>query len=124
MIDLSTTLRFGEVRHLLNPRGAFIRADGFKNASDFLTWFAGGRRVKALVVSKGNRRTLTRIASWLADGTLRTIVDSGFAFSDYRAAFERLSNAMIRIDEATGQVPSDRLLADMGKLWTSSRKPA
>jgi NADPH:quinone reductase-like Zn-dependent oxidoreductase len=42
------------------------------------------------MVMQGDFEKLTRIADWVSDGKLKTIIDKEFHFSDYLKAFCRL----------------------------------
>jgi NADPH:quinone reductase-like Zn-dependent oxidoreductase len=62
-----------------------------KNAADFLNNLIGSRKTGYLFVQYGNRKKLSRIAEWVAEGCLTPQVDSAFSFSEFSEAFERIS---------------------------------
>ncbi|KAK2041842.1 zinc-binding dehydrogenase [Colletotrichum somersetense] len=56
-----------------------------------LPGFLGGAKHKfETFVTKNSREDLTRMAAWMAEGKLRTVVDSTFEFEDVVKAYEKL----------------------------------
>ncbi|CAI6331653.1 unnamed protein product [Periconia digitata] len=67
--------------------GDFKRVGG----NTFLPAFLGGGRSKyAVFLAKPSRKDLERIAGWMEEGKVKTVVDSVFEFGDATEAFKKL----------------------------------
>lgn len=92
ILDLTTMLRMKDIKHLLSNKGQFVPFDPFKNILDMFQNPFSQKKVKWLMVDKGNFEQLTKIANLVDEGKLTTFVDSTYEFSDYLNAFERLNS--------------------------------
>ncbi|NES19494.1 MAG: NAD(P)-dependent alcohol dehydrogenase [Symploca sp. SIO3E6] len=90
LLDLTTNLKFKEIKNILAKNGKFIPTDPLKNMMDLLSNIFGNKKTRLLYVGQGNYEKLTQIAHWVEEGKLNTYGDSCFAFSDYEKAFQRL----------------------------------
>ena len=70
----------------LTPNGIFIPAEPNQNN--------GGEsedsQVGYLMVMQGDFEKLTRIANWVSEGKLKSVIDREFHFSEHLKAFSRL----------------------------------
>lgn len=53
------------------------------------SFLSGGRRKCVLVMADGKQETLDKIANWVVDGTVRTVVDEIFSFDRVVDAYKR-----------------------------------
>ncbi len=90
VVDWTTNYRFSEVAHLLTDQGRFVPADPFKHSEDFQKGSEAATLTGKLLATKGSQADLATVAGWVEAGLLRPVVDSVFAFDDYKRAFERL----------------------------------
>lgn len=58
-------------------------------------WLGGTRNKAVLYLTSNNRADLEQLAQWLAQGSLRTVVDSTYEFADAVAAFEALAKGSV-----------------------------
>lgn len=106
-LDLSNKKSFKEVRPMLSNKGKFIPLEPDKHALSFLMNILDSKKIKYLMVGKGNHQKLTQIAKWVEEEKLQVFVDSAYDFDDYEKCFERLSitgkqgRVVIRIGEGT-----------------------
>lgn len=91
IFDLTTNLRFNQIKGILSKKGRFIPADPMKNALDFLINPACSKKTKYLFVQYGNHEKLARIAKWVEQGRLIPQIDMVFSFSEFNQAFDRIS---------------------------------
>ena len=105
ILDLTSLVKYSEIRNLLSKNGKFIPANPLNNMTYFLGNIFRAKKVKYLMVGTGNYEKLTLIAKWVEEGKLKPIVDSVYAFSDYENAFKRVSEKgrrgriILKIDE-------------------------
>lgn len=85
IFDLSATLRFRDVSHLLKAEGVFVPADPIKNMADIIVH----RQTRWLLVDRGDGSLLSELAGWAAEGRIRAVLDSEFDATQWRAAVER-----------------------------------
>ncbi|NEQ70086.1 MAG: NAD(P)-dependent alcohol dehydrogenase, partial [Symploca sp. SIO2D2] len=90
LLDLTTNLKFQEIKNILAKNGKFIPTDPFKNIMDILSNIFSNKKTQLLYVGQGNYEKLTQIAHWVEEGKLNTYIDSCFTFSNYENAFQRL----------------------------------
>ncbi|KEQ83655.1 NAD(P)-binding protein [Aureobasidium pullulans EXF-150] len=83
----------------LKPSGTFVLVAANPNVSGMAriarlfmqpSLLGGGQRRLMWTMVETKQADLTQIAEWLADGSLRTIVDSTFEFEDVPKAFQKL----------------------------------
>ncbi|KAH7084585.1 putative zinc alcohol dehydrogenase [Paraphoma chrysanthemicola] len=83
----------------LRPEGKYVQIglstslSGFKQfiTNKLTSLFAWGKREWIFVdASKGQHEAFVQLAEWLAQGKLRTVIDSTFEFSEVPKAYERL----------------------------------
>ena len=91
LLDLTSRVKFKEIRNILSKNGRFIPANPLNNIMFFLGNIFRAKKVKYLMVGKGNYKKLTQIAKWTEEGKIKPIVDSVYAFSDYEKAFQRIT---------------------------------
>ncbi len=91
ILDLTTMVKFKQIKHLLTKNGRFVPCDPLKNAIDFFYNVVGSKKTKYLFVQYGNHEKLSRIARWLEQGRLHPQIDSTFSFSNFQGAFERIA---------------------------------
>ncbi|KAM0322530.1 hypothetical protein ACHAQA_009377 [Verticillium albo-atrum] len=81
------------------PKGHFIYVGGGMNmaaATDMLvgqmlpSWLGGAKYTWETQITKNSHEDLVRIAQWMREGKVRTVVDSIFDFEQLPAAFSRL----------------------------------
>jgi NADPH:quinone reductase-like Zn-dependent oxidoreductase len=89
ILDLTAHYRFSTLKPFLNPKGRFIPADPLKSSMDFALSLFSAKKAMYMMVDKGDYEKLTRIADWVQNRKLIPVVDTTFALSDYRKAFER-----------------------------------
>ncbi|EAY31336.1 NAD(P)-dependent alcohol dehydrogenase [Microscilla marina] len=90
ILDLSTLVKYPQIKHLLNKSGKFIPANPFNNLPYFIGNAFRNKKVKYLMVENGDSEKLTLISSWAAQGKLRPVVDSVFSLANYAQAFRRI----------------------------------
>lgn len=91
-LDLSNKRRFKEVKPVLADNGQFIPLEPDKHILSFVTNLLSSKKIKYLMVSRGDHQKLTQIARWVEQSKLQVYVDSVYKLSDYEEAFKRLSN--------------------------------
>ncbi|MEM9328356.1 MAG: zinc-binding dehydrogenase, partial [Bacteroidota bacterium] len=89
IFDLTTSVKFSEVKSLLKPKGIFIPADPFAQLLSILGNVLRKKKVGYLMVDKGDNDRLTRIAQWVEQGQLKPIIDSIYSFKDYEKGLKR-----------------------------------
>ncbi len=105
ILDLTSLVKYSEIRNLLSKNGKFIPANPLNNIPYFLGNIFRAKKVKYLMVGTGNYEKLTLIAKWVEEGKLKPIVDSVYSFSEYENAFQRITEkgkrgrTIIKIDE-------------------------
>jgi NADPH:quinone reductase-like Zn-dependent oxidoreductase len=95
-----------ESEHFLKPEGTFVLVaatdhtwGGVANMmkSWLLPGFLGGpKRRWKYVLAKNDLEQMTRLGNWIAEGKLKTVIDSEYAFEDVPKAFERLQTGRTR----------------------------
>jgi len=90
IFDLTTNLKFKEIKNILSENGKFIPTDPTKNIKDFFGNIFSSKKTKYLMVQSGNHEKLSQIASWVEDGKMQAFVDSTYSLSTYEEAFKRL----------------------------------
>ena len=91
ILDLTSLVKYSEIRNLLSKTGKFIPANPLNNITYFLGNIFRAKKVKYLMVGTGNYEKLTLIAKWVEEGKLKPIVDSIYSFSEYENAFQRIT---------------------------------
>lgn len=91
-LDLSNKKQFNEVKPILANKGKFIPLEPNNHIFSFLINLLSSKKIKYLMVSRGNHQKLTQIAKWVDEEKLDVFVDSAYEFTDYEKAFQRLSN--------------------------------
>ncbi|UKZ74957.1 hypothetical protein TrVFT333_002627 [Trichoderma virens FT-333] len=90
---------YNQASHFLRPGGAFVLVSGpaslsgVKNVvtAQFLPSFLGGGKHRfVLYMTKNDRDDLAQIAKWLAEGVIKTVIDSTFEFNEAVEAFTHL----------------------------------
>lgn len=89
IFDLSAKVKFKEVKKMLTQKGVFIPADPFSHIGPVIGNLFRRKKVGFLIVSKGEREGLSRIASWAEDGKLIPVIDRVYTFEDYQKGFDR-----------------------------------
>ena len=86
ILDLNNSLTLKDMKKRLTPNGIFIPAEPNQNN--------GGEsedsQVGYLMVMQGDFEKLTRIANWVSEGKLKSVIDREFHFSEHLKAFSRL----------------------------------
>ena len=59
-------------------------------------FLGGGRRKWEFLLEKARHEDLARVAAWLADGSVKTVVDQRFDFADAPQALARLKTGRAR----------------------------
>ncbi len=85
VLDFSNTLRWRQVRHLLESDGHFVPADPYANLLDIVL----RRAVRWLMVDKGDSAKLAEIAAWVDAGQLQVEVSAELPLHDWAQAVER-----------------------------------
>ena len=70
------------------------------------SWLGGGRRHAEGMLAKPSVDQLGQIAAWIAEGKVRAVIDSEFAFEDATKAFEKLKTGRAR-GKIVVQIASD-----------------
>ncbi len=96
IFDVFGNLRFEKIASLLAPRGRFVSTvPSLKRfVRDWLTRMSG--KQERLVVIRPRRHELTELAAKIVSKRLRAVIDSRFAFTDFREAFARLESKRAR----------------------------
>jgi NADPH:quinone reductase-like Zn-dependent oxidoreductase len=96
VLDLFGNLGLPRARSLRAPGGSFVTTVPTARhiAMETLSRLSG--RSERLVAVQPDRAGLDRLAAWLADGSLRAVVDSRFPMGDYAGAFRRLESKRTR----------------------------
>ncbi|KAL7949337.1 hypothetical protein V8C42DRAFT_310625 [Trichoderma barbatum] len=90
---------YNQASHFLNPKGAFVLVggpaslSGVKNVvmAKFLPSFLGGGKNQfVMYMTKNDRDDLAQVAKWLAEGVVKTVIDSKFEFKEVAAAYAHL----------------------------------
>lgn len=99
-IGLPSNLYY-QCHHFLKEGGVFVQV----GASSWLTFvgrlvwpsmLGGGKRKFAIAMVKNNRRHLSQIVDWLADGDVQIQIDSTYDFHDAVKAFQKLRSGRAR----------------------------
>ena len=86
ILDLTNKQKLEDMKKLLTPNGIFIPAEpNQENGGE-----SEDPKVGYLMVMQGDFEKLTRIANWVSDGKLKSVIDEEFHFSDYLQALSRL----------------------------------
>lgn len=93
VLDLTTQLRFRDIRPLLAPRGVFIPADPLKNLADFFGNPFRSQKTRYLMVEKGDHEILAEIARLIDAGTLVAPKSRRYPIEEYRGAIADLSGS-------------------------------
>ncbi|KAL7796094.1 hypothetical protein V8C37DRAFT_373105 [Trichoderma ceciliae] len=90
---------YQQSNHFLNPEGAFVLVGSSASLSSIkniamaklLPSFLGGGKSKFITyMTKNNHEDLAQIAKWLAEGVIKTIIDSTFEFKEALEAYQHL----------------------------------
>ncbi|KAL7933167.1 hypothetical protein V8C35DRAFT_305095 [Trichoderma chlorosporum] len=90
---------YQQAKHYLKPEGAFVLVGGSASLSavknvmkaKFLPSFLGGGKHKFVVyMTKNDRDDLVQVTKWLAEGVIKTVIDSTFEFNEVVEAFAHL----------------------------------
>jgi NADPH:quinone reductase-like Zn-dependent oxidoreductase len=97
IFDVFGNLRFSAIRGCLGRSGRFVgtvpsAGRVVRDLSSRLSF----RRQERLVVVRPRRADLGRLAAWMVEGRLRTVVDSTFPLTEIQAAFARLESKRTR----------------------------
>jgi NADPH:quinone reductase-like Zn-dependent oxidoreductase len=96
VLDLFGNLGLPRARALLAPGGTFVTTVPSPRHIAMETWSRLSGRSERLVAVGPDRADLDRLAAWLADGSLRAVVDSRFPLTDFAGAFGRLESKRSR----------------------------
>ena len=91
IFDMSTTLKFKHVRHLLSPTGTFIPAEPARNLADFLGNPFRKKKTGYLLVDHGDHAMLTGLAKLVSTGVITAQKVREFDLMDIDKALEALS---------------------------------
>ncbi|MEU6373580.1 NAD(P)-dependent alcohol dehydrogenase [Streptomyces sp. NPDC046909] len=91
VLDLSGTLRFGQVRRKLSPRGAFVNANPQKDLPGLLTSRFSRRRTPFVYVAHSSAAQQTRVLDLVARGEVRPVVEETYDIGRLSRAFNDLA---------------------------------
>ncbi|HAA23310.1 MAG TPA: NAD(P)-dependent alcohol dehydrogenase [Cytophagales bacterium] len=91
ILDLTTRVKFGEIKKLLSPKGVFVPANPFNQLSGLLGNAFRKQKTGWLMVDRGDHDQLTRIAQWVDEGKLKPIIDQIYPFAEYAEAFSKVT---------------------------------
>jgi NADPH:quinone reductase-like Zn-dependent oxidoreductase len=86
ILDLTNKPTLEDMKKLLTPNGIFIPAEPTQENGGELE----DPQVGYLMVMEGDFEKLSRIANWVSEGKLKSVIDKEFHFTDYLQAFSRL----------------------------------
>jgi NADPH:quinone reductase-like Zn-dependent oxidoreductase len=86
ILDLTNKQTLEDMKKLLTPNGIFIPAEPTQENGGELE----DPQVGYLMVMEGDFEKLSRIANWVSEGKLKSVIDKEFHFTDYLQAFSRL----------------------------------
>lgn len=89
LFDLTTMVKYSNIRKLLKPQGIFVPANPFTQLFPIFGNAFRKQKVAYLLVDKGNTHNLTRIAQWVEQQQLKPILDKTYPFRDFEKGFER-----------------------------------
>lgn len=89
LFDLTTKVKFGNIKHLLTPNGIFIPPNPFSHPFAIIGNLFSKKKVGYLLVARGNYTKLTQIAKWVENKELIPIIDNTYEFEDYQKGFDR-----------------------------------
>jgi NADPH:quinone reductase-like Zn-dependent oxidoreductase len=92
VFDVFGNLRFADARKLLQERGVFISTvpSARRLVREVLTRLS--KQQERLVVVQPRRRDLEQLGAWLADGSLRAVIDGRFPLTEFASAFAKLES--------------------------------
>ncbi len=93
ILDMSTTLKFKHVRHLLAPSGIFIPAEPARNLLDLLGNPFRKKKTGYLLVDHGDHATLTGLAKMVSNGVITAQKVREFDLMDIEKALEALKQS-------------------------------
>ena len=91
ILDLTCTVKYRDIKHLLGPSGIFIPADPMRNLGDFMGNPFRRRKTGYLLVDRGDQQLLAEIAALLESGDLKPVHGPMFPVKDVQSAIEKLS---------------------------------
>lgn len=104
-----------------SPKAAFVMAAGTPSLSFMYNtmkvrlwprWLGGGKRSYSGFFAEARADELERIAQWMAEGEVKAVIDSKWAFEDAVKAFEKLKTGRAR-----GKVVIDVAVGTHEKAW-------
>jgi NADPH:quinone reductase-like Zn-dependent oxidoreductase len=96
IFDVFGNLAFADVRRHLQRNGRFVSTVPTP-ARLMRNWTSrASSQEERLVIVRPRRDDLTLLATWIAAGSLRTVIDSRFALSSFGEAFARLESKRAR----------------------------
>ena len=85
ILDMTTMLRFKQVRHLLAERGVFLPANPLNSLWDIMF----KKQVQYLWVDKGDHNKLAELTQWALSGDLKSVIDGVYPVERLGDAFAR-----------------------------------
>lgn len=96
---------YAQSKHYLKETGRYVSIAGAPNL-DTLTgylkmsyqpsWLGGAGRKSTFILRKDDHKELAKLASWLAEGKLKTIIEKVYTLEESAEAFERLRSGRTR----------------------------
>jgi NADPH:quinone reductase-like Zn-dependent oxidoreductase len=96
VFDVFGDFSFERARALLAPGGTFVSTVPSPRRIAMHVWSRLSGRGERMIIVRPSRGDLDRLAAWLADGSLRAVVDSHFGLAEFAAAFRRLESKRAR----------------------------
>jgi len=96
VFDVFGDFSFERARALLAPGGTFVSTVPSPRRVAMNLWSRVSARGERLIIVRPSRGDLDRLAAWMADGSLRAVVDSHFGLAEFAAAFRRLESKRAR----------------------------
>ncbi len=80
----------------------------FVTMAQYLPSFVtGAKRQHMIVIGEGNTEDLKQIAEWMAEGKIKSVIDSKYKFEDLRQAYQRLKTGRARGKIVVNVVPEE-----------------
>lgn len=96
VLDLSTFVKFRDIRHLLKPAGRFIPFNPIKNLTDFPGNFLRSQKVKYLMVDRGRQELLERAAHLISQGHVNVVQGPLFPLEEFNEAYRQMEKRKYR----------------------------
>ena len=96
---------YWNAEHYLKPEGKYVTIAGDMNVANIIssvkmfllpTWLGGGKRVAKFVFCQNNAEHLARIAEWMREGKVKTVVEKTYKLEEAAEAFAKLKTGRVR----------------------------